>query len=104
MVAVVPAAKSTTQQAEVEELAGLLDGLAHPFRAAIYRVLKREGAMPVAELRRQVGEEYASLDARNLLFHLFKMQSSGIVSVRKEQGRDVARLVLEVVVRTKRVE
>lgn len=85
-------------------LAGLLDGLAHPFRVTIYRVLKEDGPLPIADLRRRVAEEYARLDASNLLFHLFRMQSSGIVVVRKEQGKDIARLVLDVAVRTKPLE
>lgn len=88
-------------QVEAESLAGLLDGLAHPFRATIYRILERDGPLHVAELRRKVADEYARLDARNLLFHLLRMQSSGIVLVQKEQGKDVARLVLKVVVKTK---
>lgn len=86
---------------ELEATAGLHEGLSHPFRMAIYEVLRKEGPMLLADLRRAVGELYTPLDARNLQFHLFKMQVAGIVSVEKEGGRDVARLLKEIVTRSK---
>jgi len=88
---------------ELEATAGLHEGLAHPFRMAIYHVLRSEGPMVLAELRKAVGDLYTPLDARNLQFHLFKMQVAGIVVVQKEAGRDTARLMKEIVTRAKDV-
>ena len=86
---------------EVDALAALHDGLAHPLRVCILHVLRKEKRMLGTELRKRVSEMYVPIDARNLQFHLFKMQTAGLVSVRKEANRDMVELVRDVVLRTK---
>lgn len=86
-----------------DELANLFDGLAHPFRVAILRVLRKERRMLLAELRRSVSDAYMQIDQRNLQFHLHKMQVAGLVKFQREEGREVVYLVQDVSLKRKAV-
>lgn len=86
-----------------DELANLHDGLAHPFRVTILRVLRKQKRMTLADLRRAVGEAYIPIEAKNLQFHLVKMQIGGLVRIAREEGRDVAYLVGDVTIKRKAV-
>lgn len=80
----------------IEETAGLHDGLAHPTRVAILQVLREAGGLPVADLRRRLGETHREVDTRTVQHHLYKMQMAGLVSLRREDGTDVVRLLRDV--------
>jgi DNA-binding transcriptional ArsR family regulator len=86
----------------LDDAAAVHDALGHPIRVAIQRALRGKNEMTMPELRRAVSEAYIPLDTRNLQFHLFKMQVSGIVIVTKKAGRDVATLQQDVVTRFKK--
>lgn len=88
---------------DADELANLHDGLAHPFRVVVLRVLREEKRMTLADLRRAVEKAYMPIDAKNLQFHLMKMQMGGIVRLAREEGRDVAYLACDIVVKRKAV-
>ncbi|MFA5862538.1 MAG: hypothetical protein WDA16_12670 [Candidatus Thermoplasmatota archaeon] len=91
----------SSDEGDADALANLHDGLAHPFRVMILRVLRKQKRMTLADLRRAVGEAYIPIEAKNLQFHLVKMQMGGIVRMAREEGRDVAYLVSDVVVKRK---
>lgn len=91
----------STEPKDIDALAALHDGLGHPIRVCILLTLRKEKRMLGTKLRKRVSEMYIPIDARNLQFHLFKMQVSGIVSVKKEANRDVIELVQDVVIRAK---
>lgn len=91
----------TTEPSDIDALAAIHDGLGHPIRVCILLTLRKEKRLMATELRRRVSEMYLPIDARNLQFHLFKMQVGGIVSVRKEANRDFVELARDVVVRLK---
>ena len=86
---------------DADDLANLHDGLAHPFRVTVLRVLRTEKRMTLADLRRAVEKAYMPIDAKNLQFHLMKMQMGGIVRLAREEGRDVAYLAADVMVKRK---
>lgn len=88
---------------DADELANLHDGLAHPFRVTVLRVLREEKRMTLADLRRAVEKAYMPIDAKNLQFHLMKMQMGGIVRLAREEGRDVAYLACDVTLKRKPV-
>lgn len=90
-----------TTDPDVEDLASVCEGLAHAYRWAILFALRKEKKMPLADLRKRVGELYLDLDTSNLQFHLRKMQMGGIVTTAKEQGREVVTLLKDVTIREK---
>lgn len=92
-----------SEEEDADALANLHDGLAHPFRVMILRVLRKEKRMALADLRRAVAEIYIPIEAKNLQFHLVKMQMGGIVRMAREEGRDVVYLVSDVSVRRRAV-
>lgn len=73
---------------ELEELARLLDGLAHPIRLAIVALLARHGEMYLAEIATALGVSRALAK-----IHLKKLESAGIVksTVALEKGKAVAK-------------
>ena len=79
-----------------DEEAPLFEAMAHPFRVAIRNELRKENGLQVAELRRRVSASYEEIDTRNIQFHLFRMQTVGVVRVEKVEGKDVATLVKDV--------
>lgn len=93
----------SSDEEDADALANLHDGLAHPFRVMILRVLRKEKRMTLADLRRAVAEVYVPIEAKNLQFHLVKMQMGGIVRMAREEGRDVAYLTCDVSVKRKPV-
>lgn len=86
---------------DIDELAAIADGIGHPMRVAALLALRKQNKMLAVDLRRAVAALYTELDAKNLQFHLFKMQMAGIVSVKKEGGKDVVELVRDVQLRLK---
>lgn len=86
---------------DVDELARLLEGVAHPYRLTILEVLREKKQMPMGELRRVVSERYLEIETRNLQFHVFKMQMSGLVHMERVEGRDHVKLLKDVAVRVK---
>lgn len=87
---------------EIQELANLADGIAHPVRVCILYVLRREKKIRGVELRKEISEMYVPVDARNLQFHLYKMQSAGLVRVSKEGRNDVVELECDVTLKVKK--
>lgn len=87
-----------------DEEAPLFEAMAHPFRVAIRNELRKQNGLQVAELRRRVSASYEEIDTRNIQFHLFRMQTAGVVRVEKVEGKDVATLVKDISVTTKDVE
>lgn len=88
---------------DVDELARLLEGVSHPFRLTILEVLRDKKQMPMGELRRAVSERYMEIETRNLQFHVFKMQMSGLVHMERIEGRDHVTLLKDVTVKIKGV-
>ncbi|MFA5861308.1 MAG: hypothetical protein WDA16_06390 [Candidatus Thermoplasmatota archaeon] len=88
---------------DIDELAQIHEGLGHPMRVAALLALRKEKRMLAVDLRRAVAALYTELDSKNLQFHLFKMQMAGIVSVKKEGGKDVVELVRDVQLRLKEI-
>ena len=78
---------------DVNELGRLVEGIAHPFRLVILDILRKKKRLPMAELRRLVEEAYMPIETRNLQFHVFKMQMSGLVKMEREGNRDHVELV-----------
>ena len=54
------------------------------------------------ELRKEISDMYIPVDARNLQFHLYKMQSAGLVRVSKEGRNDVVELENDVTLKVKK--
>ncbi len=73
---------------KLEEIAGILDGLAHPIRLRIVALLWKFGDMYLAEIAERLGISRALAKV-----HLKKLESSGIVEskVVLEEGKAVAR-------------
>lgn len=84
---------------DVDELGRLVEGIAHPFRLVILDILRKKKRLPMAELRRLVEDAYMPIETRNLQFHVFKMQMSGLVKMEREGNRDHVELLRDVVVR-----
>ena len=76
-----------------DEEAPLFEAMAHPFRVAIRNELRKENGLTIAELRRRVSAGYEEIDTRNIQFHLFRMQTTGVVRVEKSEKKDVVTLV-----------
>lgn len=86
---------------DVDELGRLTEGIAHPFRLTILEILRKKKRLPMGELRRLVEEAYMPIETRNLQFHVFKMQMSGLVRMEREGNRDHVELVRDVIVRVR---
>lgn len=91
------------RELDVDELARAIEGVAHPFRVTILEILREKKRLPMGELRRLVEERYMPIETRNLQFHVFKMQMSGLVRMEREGNRDRVTLLRDVVVRVKDV-
>ncbi len=83
---------------DLDELASFHDGLAHPVRVAVMRVLrdpkKAPGyRLPFAALRHQVREMAGELDTRNLQYHVSNMQTAGWVAVARVGTEKEVRLI-----------
>lgn len=89
------------RELDVDELARAIEGVAHPFRVTILEILREKKRLPMGELRRLVEEAYMPIETRNLQFHVFKMQMSGLVRMEREGNRDHVELVRDVIVRVK---
>lgn len=94
-VVVVSVARSKVSD-DPDEEAPLFEAMAHPFRIAIRNELRKENGLTIAELRRRVSESYEEIDTRNIQFHLFRMQTTGVVRVEKVEKKDVVTLVKDV--------
>lgn len=84
---------------DVDELGRFAEGIAHPFRLTILDILRKKKRLPMAELRRLVEAQYMPIETRNLQFHVFKMQMSGLVKMEREGNRDAVELVQDVELR-----
>ncbi|GEM_PF-4606925 len=80
-----------------EQAAALHEGLAHPARVAISRILRGERRMAPAALRARLEKEGILLDATGLRFHLRRMEKAGLVDV----GREEVALLRDVTLRLK---
>lgn len=82
------------REMDVDDMATVLEGLAHAVRLTIYEILREKGdAVPLADLRRLVSERYMETDHRTIEFHVTKMQFCGILRLHQAEGKKVATLV-----------
>jgi DNA-binding transcriptional ArsR family regulator len=85
-----------------ERAAALHDGLAHPARVVILRLLRARRSLPLSELRREVAASLGrELDTRTLQHHVWKMQVAGLVDVERRGAADVASLLVDVALRVR---
>ena len=89
---------------DVDELGRMVEGIAHPFRLVILDILRKKKRLPMAELRRLVEDVYMPIETRNLQFHVFKMQMSGLVRMEREGNRDHVELLRDVLVKVHELE
>lgn len=90
--------KQVARQApdDPDDEAPLFEAMGHPLRVAIRNELRKESPLPILELRRRVSASYEEIDTRTTKFHLFRMQTAGVVRVEQREDRDLVELVLDV--------
>jgi DNA-binding transcriptional ArsR family regulator len=93
--------KSDDADMDLDQAAAIYDALGHPIRLAILRALQKEKTLPLAELRKRVSDLYIEVDTRNVQFHLYKMQSAGVVASERAGGREMLTLKKDVGLRVR---
>lgn len=85
------------RELDVDDLATVLEGLAHGVRLTIYEILREKNeTVPLAELRKLVSERYMETDHRTIEFHVTKMQFCGILRLHQVEGKKAATLVKKI--------